>query len=260
MVSKSNGHRVKFVMIKFALCLSLVTSLNACGPAKFTYTFGQDSDNALSSELGEAQLGSIQRICDQARDQSQRASFAIEFPKPASTCAWNQNGNLGPRDRHFQARTEQVVEIQLPSQAVICDAEFSFQPQNFYYDDEFIFSINKSILASSYDFSNLFGSAAGQPRYDWTRLVGIPWAQVQPAPFCAGADQGLSSCQFPVTSTNGQIMLQYHSSVIQSAFARPLAPGRHQVMWTSLGDNDINIDCLHEPISAQLTVSYIIVQ
>lgn len=82
-----------------------------------------------------------------------RSVVSVNFPKPVGTCTWGENGNLDVRNQYFQGRLEQKRNLNLPDGAVICDAHFDFEQQDFLYDDHFLLTFNKSVIAASYDFS-----------------------------------------------------------------------------------------------------------
>jgi hypothetical protein len=242
------------IVLFLTLLCALVTF--GCQKARWTYSFGSQGLEALGSvgstdEMREA----IRTIC--ATSVPETLDVPLTFPQETAACAWNSDGNLGQRDLHFQARREQIASFQLPSDSVVCDMGFEFQPQVYYYDDEFLFTFNNKVLASSYDFSALLPDTNGLLDYAWSRIVGLPWTSAQPTAYCAGEESGSAQCSFPVTSTNGAIALDYDPLIVQEAFAQSPKSGRHEFRWITTGDDDPAVDCRHSQVDALVRVSYV---
>lgn len=264
---KDSSNRRADTVLCALLALPLVASVTlGCERARFEYTLGTDARTALGSAADTTDANdvtnpaqtreAIAKACGSTPHQNLDVHVLFEKP-PAGACAWNQDGNLGTRDLYFQARREQVVSFDLPADAVICAVDFEFSPQTFYYDDEFLFTFNSKVLASSFNFENTFDKVGSLLTYQWDKMVGIAWAAFSQTPYCAGRSEGLSSCSFPDTSTNGTIALDYDPSIFQEAYIQSAKTGHHEFSWITTGDNDQMIDCSHEPIDAQAHVSYI---
>jgi hypothetical protein len=277
------------ISIRHGLILALGAAglvLSACSPARMHFTEG----NALNSSLGASpddgsgsgngngsgvgggsgagaggaasgpivDADSLQKACAAAASQ-QMQTFPLHFPKSVDGCEWGANGNIGMSEGRFQARREQEQLVTLPPNAVICGLEFHFANQPFYYDDEFLFTFNGVVMASSYNLGSLFPAVGiGYQEYDWNKMVGHPWTDGTPETYCAGKGQGLSMCSFPATSTTGTIALSYKPELIYAVAARNLATNVHQFHWITTGDNDDPVDCRHEPVDVDVDVHYII--
>lgn len=200
---------------------------------------------------------SLAKACADNAARLKAQSFPVNFPRPAMGCAWGTNGNLNMRDAHFQARYEQVSQVQLPPNSVICNLQFRFANQPFYYDDEFMFTFNGVVMAASVNPTNLLTASNGLHQYDWLRMVGQPWTRAPFETWCAGRDSGLATCSFPATSTTGQISLNYSPALVNSVAARAISTNVHELRWIITGDNDDPVDCRHEPVDLDVDVLYL---
>lgn len=203
----------------------------------------------------------IQTTCENSNHLSSVKN--VRFPNPNVTCAWNQNGNLGPRDLYFQGRIEQSVTLDLPAGAKICNMAFSFPRQSFRYDDHFLFTFNDLVLASSYDFRSYLESSEGLLKYDWSRIVGIPWLTNKEGTFCASARDGQGvlrsgTCSWPSTDVAGNIQMSFPQDVFYATMNYNLTRAHHEFKFVSIGDND-TLDCEHSDIRFDLAIEYVIV-
>ena len=195
----------------------------------------------------------INETCDNGG--SHVAVINLNFPKPNQTCEWGVNGNLEAKNGFFQARIEQVRNLNLPAGAVICDADFNFAQQDFLYDDHFMLTFNDSIIASSYNFtSQLTQGSFGLLQYDWMQLAGMNWDHNQEEIFCPQVPGFSSSCSFPGHDEQGVINLDYDSAYIRGVMSNGV-PENHYFRMVSIGDND-TLDCEHSDVSFNVTVRY----
>lgn len=265
------------LVLNFAWMGSLA-SLTACGSnTQFSKVAGEAAATSVNEQSipsagaplppppkNEAELA---MTCQNATQL--KKTVKVNFPKPSRTCEWGVNGNLGPRDQYLQARIEQTVTFDLPKSSSICDMDFKFPKQNFLYDDHFLFTFNKTVLASSYWFDPLFGSrASGQNHfvpsgtYSWSSIAGSVWDHNKEGTFCLSSKSSLpgsvelTKCSWPMTDTQGQIEVDLPKHVIQKIIAKDLTSNIHEFSFVSLGDND-DMDCEHSDINFEVEVSYI---
>ena len=192
----------------------------------------------------------------------QYSVVTVQFPKPNQTCAWGHNGNLSARNGYFQGRIEQTKELSLPPNSKICNLVFSFNQQPFLYDDHFIFTLNNSILASSYDFRDELQSTNGLLQYDWSRIAGTYWNQdTKEMVYCASVQDAngarfSGSCSWPETDVSGTIRMNFPREVLYSVMS--VASGRlnHDFKFIAIGDND-NMDCEHSDIQFSVQIEYV---
>lgn len=260
--------RASSVLLCLVLSPSLILGLalgglSGCSAARMADVMDSNA-SALNSGAADAGLqaiitdaASLAKACSDNAARLKTQTHPLSFPKPATGCAWNQDGNLGLRNSYFQARTEQVAQMQLPSNSVICDLRFRFANQPYYYDDQFLMTFNGAVMASSYNFGTLLDSTGMIQTYDWTRLVGRSWGSAPEQTYCAGQAQGLATCSFPMTSTTGTISLDYAPELIHGVVVRSLNQPIHEIRWITTGDNDDAIDCRHEPVDLEVDVTYL---
>ncbi len=214
-----------------------------------------DSGEALQAEVIEIPAPTIDNLCDSTALIDH--VVAVTFPKPGHTCRWNQDGNLGKRQRHFQARIEQKKNLNLPAGAIICDAQFDFVQQDFFYDDHFLLTFNDSVIAASYDFRDqLEVGYSGLLLYDWSRLAGtdLDFNSDREQVFCPVIPGFEADCSFPGHEEQGVINLKYDSEYIKSIMSNGV-PENHFFKMVSLGDNNSG-DCEHSEVSFDITVKY----
>lgn len=200
--------------------------------------------------------------CDDARQRGQISVQKIEvtFEDPGKACLWSVNGNLSIRDGSVRARTEQQQIIQVAKNAKICNIQMTnADVQNFRYDDNIILTLNQFVLASTTNFAAHFDQSTGFQKYDWNNLVNKPaqngYSDSTPdKQYCAGASQGLSSCQFPATETVGKAELHFDQRVIQSILGMTNSTEAKLGLVTT-GDND-STDCQHVPIRLLVDIEY----
>jgi hypothetical protein len=192
----------------------------------------------------------VQQTC--ANGTPQKMSINYTFPKPNQTCAWNQDGNLSPRDRFLQGRIEQEKMLSLAPNSIICDVKFKFAQQQFLYDDHFLVTFNNAVIASSYDFSAQLSRGYDLLRYNWSKIAGMVWTDDKEGVFCAPNSQ----CSWPDTDKPGVINMNYPSLVFQKLMAEDLNRIEHSIKFVSIGDND-NMDCEHSEVNFTLDVEFV---
>jgi hypothetical protein len=200
----------------------------------------------------------VEQRCSQSTVKTQ--SIQVSFEDPVASCAWNMNGNLGPRDGWFQARTEQDLSFELPASSSICGVEFDFDRQSFYFDDVFMMALDGYILSAAYDFRGILESSNELLKYDWSRIAGYQWGG-NDSPgngvFCAGQETGDGVCSWPATQVEGDISMRYSPAIIQKITALTAGAAQHKFSFITTGDNDSGIDCRHKPVQFSVVVKYV---
>ncbi|MBT4760458.1 MAG: hypothetical protein HOO06_02065 [Bdellovibrionaceae bacterium] len=74
----------------------------------------------------------------------------INFPAQNQTCDWGNGGNLSIKNGVFRARVEQDFKVSMPVNSVICNMDFSSAATSMRYDDHLIFSLNSTVLMTTY--------------------------------------------------------------------------------------------------------------
>lgn len=192
----------------------------------------------------------VRETCASGTPRTIRINY--NFPKPNQTCAWGQDGNLTERDHYFQARIEQERMLSLAPNSIICDVKFSFEQQQFLYDDHFLVTFNNAVIASSYDFSGQLSRGYDLLRYNWSRLAGMYWDFDKEGVYCAPNSQ----CSWPDTDKAGVINMSYPALVFQKLMAEDLNRIEHSIKFISIGDND-DMDCEHSEVNFTLDVEYV---
>lgn len=201
--------------------------------------------------------------CDEAKSRGkiQTKSTQVVFEDNVGQCQWGLGENLSQRNGYARARAEQVRQVTVPAGAVVCQVHLEdVDQQNFQYDDNIILTLNNYMLAATTNFETYFQKVNGYYRYDWSRLANkdgkvLGSDTVVARQYCAGKDQGLSACLFPLTQTNGSVQLQFHERVIQNILGMTSATDINLAMITT-GDDNAESDCHHNPIRFNVKVDY----
>lgn len=204
-------------------------------------------------------IDSIRQLCAERPRKTRRVT--INFPTPSQSCQWTVDDNLEPRNFFFQARSEQVVGIDMED-AVFCDMSFELQPEAFFYDDQVILSLNDTVLTSSYDYSqSLTPGANGLTLYNWSSIAGSNWQIDRTTPYCANLEDASPNsearCVLPESSANGVVDLSFHEDHIMTAMANGVPRNSsHFFRLTTIGDNDIT-DCSHAGLRFDVSIEYV---
>lgn len=233
--------------------LLIVVAFNNCGKVSFS-----GEQKILAGDYD-----AVQKVC--ANNLNQTMDVPVSFSDPGHlSCEYGQNGNLNeddglPNVTSFRGRIEQMQSFSLPPGAVLCGMEFAFADITMEYDDHFILSFDKAMLAASYDFSPYFEKNMGLNIYSWEKIKGVDWP-VGPDPlnkiYCEGAQQNNSQCQWPQTQQFGKMDMRFSDQVFQRVFASNPKSSDHQFTLITIGDGDLN-DCRIAPISFTAKVKYV---
>ena len=214
-------------------------------------------DFGETNENGEVELPApiIEKLCSSFERQSHRQD--ISFAPPGRTCEWNQGGNQGPVNYFFQARIEQQEPLNVPEGAILCSMRFNFPAQSFLYDDHFMLNLNRTVIASSYNWSGILDNGVnGLYTYNWDSVVGNVWDTTQETIYCATISGAVSSCTFPDSDMTGIIDLDLSTRHIESSMANGIPLAGHYFQMVTIGDNDA-LDCEHTGMDFTVDVSYI---
>lgn len=181
-------------------------------------------------------------------------------------CEFGVKGNLSKKDGELRARYEQVVNLNLPSNAILCDLQMQTQLQKFQYDDTFFLLFNDRILASNLKSGinsrlnpDSYIDVAGKSnlplyRYDWSKIQTARFENVADD-YCLGKDQGLGDCSWPITQQNGNIKFEFHNELLTHLGLK--ANSNQQVFsFVTTGDNDESVDCYHEKLEFTMQIHY----
>lgn len=225
-----------------------MTSLLSCNKVSMTDIGNQAT--SVDEFSVPPDTGYVQASCNTSNRQ--RRTVAYNFPKPDYTCEWEKDGNLAKRNEYFQARIEQMRELTMGPDVILCDVKFTFDNQAFLYDDHFLLTFNNAVIASSYNFSSKLNSEYGLLRYDWSKLAGMYWDKEQEGVFCGNG----GNCTWPKTDVAGSIQMSYPSILFQKLMAENINRSTHELKFISIGDND-DKDCEHSNVDFSIEVEYV---
>jgi hypothetical protein len=178
------------------------------------------------------------------------------------------NDNLSEANDYLRARYTQSSAIPIPAGSVICAMDIESPEQNFNYDDIFFLSFNNQILASNHSkqikevirAETVVHLGTGRNvalyKYDWLKVRNTMFKN-EVNDFCLGGEQGLSSCQWPVTQKFGKIKLNFDSEILTQVGAKSV-DGKQVFSFVITGDNDPDSDCYHQRLDLNLEVKYYI--
>ena len=243
------------------LAIAAIVFQNCGDDANFSKS-SSEAEVLINGQLDGDQtsdIGVINENCDTLTPQTK--TINVKFPKPTKTCEWGKNGNLDERDAYFRARIEQKVGLGLPVGAVICDAQFDFDPQPYQYDDYFALLFNNSVITSGYDFRDeLTPKNFGLLQYDWPLIRGIEmnFGSNKERIYCPQIPGATANCNFPGHDTPGSITLAYDKDYIRAVMSNGV-PANHTFTLVTFGDNN-EFDCEHSDVEFDVTVEYVVTQ
>lgn len=258
--------RLKPSVIVIGLLLASALSFQNCAKTDFASTLGDEASLGLDANqdgrlpAGDNGGGVIptEDIAVNCKNQTLKPfDQKIDFEKP-NRCDWGLNGNLSAKDGYAQARSEQRVELDLPSNAVICKLEFEFVKQDMLYDDQFMMTYNNFVLASSFKgLVEFLPQVDGLYKYDWSALKGKRYSVSGFAPFVAGSADG-GTINMPKTQENGKIEMKVADATFYKFASKKSSGAKHAFGFVTTGDNDDKTDCQHLPVNFNVKGSYYI--
>lgn len=212
-----------------------------------------------------ANTGQMQTLKQKVTFEDTRVETGLQNICPFAGSGEDSKGNLSMVDGQMRARYEQKRSLQLPPNAVICDIKLNNNLQSFRYDDVFFLTFNDYILATnnksavrqklSPEIVNAMDSLVAYNiyTYDWMSLRTARFENVVDD-FCLGEEAGLGQCTWPVTEQAGQIQLKWKPEVFLRLTAN--RPAEQSFKFVITGDNDKAVDCYHEKLEFDVSVSY----
>jgi hypothetical protein len=211
----------------------------------------------------------LRDLCEKA-DPVER-TIRVSIPAYTGECEWGQDGNMDIDMSNFgernaanglaTARHEVRVQLDLPTDAVVCDVNFEFQvdPQvepEMRYDDHMFFTFDDVILASSladmvYEMPTTPG---GLPTWDWGSIVGLPFAFEGAPTWCLGQDDGRAECTIPNPEERGALLMDFDDSLVAELAVRAAQQDRYEFGFMVFGDNDPQTDCQHDAFEFDVDV------
>lgn len=222
---------------------------------------GESSDRPPAGSgpgLGGAIPSDVETVDAACARSTDTRELRLRFEDPARPCDWAQNGNVSMIDGYITARREQSIPLDLPAGALLCNAEFQFERQDFWYDDHFLLNLDGVTLTASFDFSEWL-ETNDLWVWDWRAIRGIQWHSLDVPlddTYCPGSGSGLSRCRFPQTDTRGTIELEIEDVVIRSIMALNLDRQNHEMTFITTGDDNPPTDCQHDPVELTLVLEY----
>jgi len=244
--------RISISAVSFLFC----STLTGCGAVGVKLS--DDDDNGI--EIGSAE--ELEDACEELEVAGEEV-FEVVFEASTGGCNWDEDGNLPASQGLLTARTEVIQVIELEETQLACDLDFEFTDisseydPRMYYDDNFVFSFNDVVLASSYaPWVDVFDQEGSLAFYDWEQIVGSEIQFSGVPSYCLGEDEGLSECRIPPPETQGVMALEFDDSLDTELAFRALEEGEIRFMFAAMGDNDSS-DCYHEEFAFEVTVPYV---
>ena len=199
------------------------------------------------------------------RYEAETATVIVDVPAMTEACDWDDPDSIHPKAGHFTARSEQVIPLDLPADAVICDMTLDMRgpdtedPQDLIYDDQFFFTFDDVVLAASFGKAVEYMHSRGLLHfYDWQDIVGVQYAWVADwSSYCLGEDEGRADCTIPATQLKGPIYLDYDPDIVALLALEAVRQDRKDFGFVVVGDAD-DTDCQHDAFSFAVTVPYLL--
>ena len=243
--------RYTAAMTRSLMSLTALPLLLACNSGKVSI---EDLEDA----------GDIEDACDEY--ELEELTLEVVFPAQTGTCPWGEDNNMDPESGVFTARIEELQQLELPEQSVICDMAFDFsglvpgEVQFLTYDDHFFFTFNDIVLAASYGpvVEDLEPVDGGMYRYAWTPISGVDYhAEEEFDPYCLGDGTGESTCDIPDTEVEGPISLNYSEELVSQLSLSAIEDERYDFGFITTGDDNEDSDCKHEEFGFTIEVPYL---
>jgi hypothetical protein len=262
------------IIVASASLLIIALSFNNCSKVAVLSLDDPAASQSVAPTNPETPVATVE-ACQAAKAEGRLVTTHLTRNIPARMgCNWGQNGNLSrasvrEEDHEWgtiRARAEESVAIEAPaaadgSKAVICNVQISTnRSENFFYDDTMIWTLNGFILASTVNYNQHFASNHGYAIYDWEKFKTVdgkmlPSDSTPDKQYCAGKEQGISSCVLPPTETAGAIELHIGDRVIQTMVGLTNEKSLNLSVITT-GDDDDD-DCGHDAFDLNLDVESI---
>ena len=223
-----------------------------------------DSTTDTQSQTTEAdggtgdQIANPQALCAGATWIEQKATLSYPELAAGKTCNFGQAPMGTRKDGAIRAYLEQVQSVTLPEGAILCGFSLTHSPQTMKYDDEMFFLLNGTILLATKDYSEYFPASGAFRRFSWEGLRDQVYDQFDQRPlYCAGGDDGFSTCQLPPTDTKGSISLELTAELSEKLAVVLGTERKLDFSWITTGDND-DSDCRHSAIDLDVSLQYIL--
>lgn len=216
---------------------------------------GNDSPEIIDVTAEILTLSDIRDLCRSMPHQTK--VIDVVFPARNAGCLWNQGGNLGPVDGIVQARSEEIVSLELEETETLCGIRFESPAQEIIFDDELFLTFNDAILLSSYNYNAHFSLQDGFYMYAWEALIGgfNPGTYLPSESYCLGTGTPAPSvCEIPVTDTRGRFLLDVATEEAEKLSLLSKQQRRADIGLIITGDNDKK-DCSHSEITVQVELT-----
>lgn len=224
--------------------------LIACKSGKIPFGDVEDADD-------------VEDLCDEYEAQIEDDTLEIIFAATTSACPWGQDDNGTEQEGVITARVEQQEELDIDDDVLLCDLDLDMtglvpdQVQFIVFDDQFYFTFNDVVLASSHAPSvDSFDTEDGMPIYDWDDVLGTVFDNGEDS-FCLGEAEGDADCDIPDTQTEGPISLAFAQDIINELSARAFDEGRFEFGFVTTGDDNHDTDCMHAEFGFTVDVEYL---
>lgn len=202
----------------------------------------------------------LSETCEENADLVQSTTLTVRFAEATAGCAWGEAGNQERKDAHFSARAEESESLALPDSAVACDFGLDFAAVDggegtpMVYDDNFAFTFDDRVLATSYGrLVDWLDAAEPSYAWDWSRVLDQPMEFSGVDSWCIGDG---STCEIPAAETRGLMRLDFSDDVANELGYVALDEGRYDFGLVTMGDND-DVDCSHAEFAFEVEVAWL---
>ncbi len=221
-----------------------VFSLAACSKVNV-----EDRDSGTSNRLGAINTNqsdfenTFETVADKCKGaQLEEQPVTLDFPEQLVKDPFSLPGNGPARNEYFMSRLEQIQEVVIPQLGTVCGLELSVTTASnkFQYDDHFLFLLDNTPIAYSYEFGSLLAKGPFGLEFDWEKIHGQFWDPKKEGVFCLGQNEGMSQCSWPHTDVEGKVNLTFSNELIQKVFALRGASNKNPIRFrfVAVGDND----------------------
>lgn len=182
----------------------------------------------------------------------------VNFGAQNNQCDFGNGGNGNAAQGQARARVRQDFTLNIPANSAVCGVQFDFPLQTFRYDDDIAFTFGNVLLMTSLGQAvnglTLLNGSNYLRTYNWNGFLGT--TMNNRTPYCAGQDQGFTTCSIPPSDQQANFSLNINPEVFTDILNSGNG-GDNKFSFITIGDNDVAVDCKHSGLNFTATVRYV---
>ena len=209
---------------------------------------GNNDDRTTKEQIEEDGLSAV---CEKRTTKTMPLSISFASTE-GQDCAVKRSVNPSK----MTAYTKQDRNFSLPADAVVCEVEIATSEQTIYYDDEILLTLDCFFVAGANHTESIL-KEFGMPevgslvRWSWDQHYGTKRDRD-----VGGCSEGIN-CEFPITQTNGRVVLKITDAWLDSLPDDNLLKSDFELSVIATGNQNADTDCTHSGLELSGTVKYL---